>query len=310
MTDEGRGHIQHTERRAVRVDERAGIREEAGFFGSGEERLFGITYLPESSPVEAGIVFCEPILSQFRAHYRVGTLTARALAGAGLAVQRFQYRGMGNSDGDIMNLTLTSMIEDAREAMATLREVAGIAKAAYFGLNVGAYPAGALSRDGSPLVLDSPHPTGKSYFRAAFRAHGIYAMKEGAEQGATQVLLDEMNDTGLTSLLGCRLPKGLYDSLSAASLPEEIGDETRPVLLIGPGQSGELRADMRRLVEELEGRGLPITTEIRPKEDPFWYVANLAPENRAETGETAIRIAEWVKSRVTVPASTEGGAHG
>jgi len=310
MTGEGRGHIQDTEQRAVHVDASTGIREEAGFFGSGRERLFGFTYLPRSTPVEAGIVFCEPILSQFRAHYRVGTLTARALARNGIAVQRFQYRGMGNSDGDITNLTLASMIEDGREATNTLRTVAGVGRTAYFGLNIGAYPAAALSRDGSPLVLDSPHPTGRGYFRAAFRAHGIYAMKEGAEKSATQALLDEMNETGITSLLGCRLPKGLYDSLSSASLPEEMGDESRSVLLIGPGHEGELRADMRRLVDELEGRGLSITVEIRPKEDPFWYVANLAPENRAETGETAMQIAKWVKSQLTVAASTEGHGHG
>lgn len=309
MTDEGRGHIQDIGQRAVRVDTRAGIREEAGFFGAGSDRLFGITYLPQSEPVQAGIVFCEPILSQFRAHYRVGTLTARALAGAGVAVQRFQYRGMGNSDGDIAGLTLASMIEDAQEASTTLRDVVGMPSIAYFGLNIGAYPAAVLSRDGSPLVIDSPHPTGRGYFRAAFRAHGIYAMKEGAEKSATQTLLDEMRETGVTSLLGCRLPGGLYDSLAAASLAEEMGDNTRPVLLIGPGQSGELRGDMRRLVDELEGRGLAVTVEIRPKEDPFWYVANLAPESRAETGETAMRVAEWVKSQPTVAASSRGRAN-
>lgn len=310
MNDQGRGHPERADERAVRVDNQAGIREEAGFFGSGEERLFGLTYAPDAVPPHAGIVFCEPILSQFRAHYRVGTLTARALAGAGLAVQRFQYRGMGNSDGDISNLTLDSMLEDAREAAARLREVAGVGRAAYFGVNVGAYPAAALSRDGSPLILDSPPATGRAYFRAAFRAHGIYVMKEGAEKNASQSLVDEMNETGLTSLLGCRLPAGLHGSLAESTLLEQVGEEVRPLLLIGPGQSGELRTDVRKVVDELTGRGIPVTVEIRPKEDPFWYVANLAPENRAETGETAMRIADWVREKLPATVASEGGARG
>jgi hypothetical protein len=217
---------------------------------------------------------------------------------------------MGNSDGDISNLTLDSMLEDAGDAAARLREVARVDSVAYFGVNVGAYPAAALSRDGSPLILDSPPPTGRAYFRAAFRAHGIYVMKEGAEKSASQSLVDEMNETGLTSLLGCRLPAGLHGSLSVATLQEQIGDDVRPILLIGPGQSGELRADVRKVVEDLTGRGIPVTVEIRPKEDPFWYVANLAPENRAETGETAMRIADWVKEKLPATVATEGRAHG
>lgn len=304
MTDQGRGHTDMHDVRAMRFEASTGTSEVAGFFGSGEERLFGVTYLP-ARPAITGLVVCEPILSQFRAHYRIGTLTARALARDGLAVQRFQYRGMGNSDGDITRLTVASMIEDASAAADRLREVSDVQHVAYFGVNVGAYPAASLSREGNPLVLDSPPPTGRGYFRAAFRAHGIYAMKEGGEGSASRTLRDELEETGLTSLLGCRLPISIYQSLSEATLLDEVGEERRPVLMIAAGSGGELKPDMKGLAENMTVRGLDLTVEIRPKDDPFWYVANLAPENRAETGATASLIASWVK-RVSADGSTNG----
>jgi len=176
-----------------RIDQEAGIVEDAEFFGSGAERLFGLRYLPASGSPLAGVVMCGPILAQFRAHYRNGTLVARALAARGVAVQRFHYRGMGNSDGDVSNLDLSSMHEDAAAAGARLTEMIGSVPIAYFGVNVGAYPAAVASRPGQMLVLDSPPPNGRHYFRNAVRAHAVYAMqrenKETLSSSCEEVLV-------------------------------------------------------------------------------------------------------------------------
>jgi hypothetical protein len=71
---------------ARRVDEVAGLVEIAEFFGSGPDRVFGILSTPASSDAFAGVVMCTPVLAQFRAHYRTGVLTARALAARGVAL--------------------------------------------------------------------------------------------------------------------------------------------------------------------------------------------------------------------------------
>ncbi len=306
QTVEGGREMSELAGRSTRVDSTTGITEHARFLGPGPERILGITYLPRNAPA-ASVVMCEPILSQFRSHYRVGTLTARALAAAGVAVQRFQYRGMGNSDGDVSRMTLDSMTEDAALAADTLTKATAGVSPVYLGINVGAYPAATLSADGRPLILDSPPLSGRAYFRAAFRAHGIYAMKEGAEKTASGALMEELNERGLTSMLGCRLSIGLYESLSERSLEDALGAAPRKVLVVAPGSEGELRADMRQFTERLAEAGFDLDVEIRPKEDPFWFVVNSAPEDRPETGETALRIADWARA-ATAAGSLNGAS--
>ena len=285
---------------ARRVDHSAGIVEEAEFFGTGVARIFGIRYKPASSEPLAGVVMCDPILAQFRAHYRIGTLTARAMAARGLVVQRFHYRGMGNSDGDISDLDLASMTQDAQEAAARLVDQAGPVPVAYLGVNVGAYPAAVASRPAKPLILDSPPPNGRQYFRNALRAHSVYKLRhDSSEMLTADALSQELREPSAdVSLLGCRLSLGLYESLAGTSLIEEIGDSPRPTLLLALGQSGVLRPEGERTRAELVERGFPVEVEIREKVDPFWYVENSAPEDQPDAAETATRIADWLERQV------------
>lgn len=292
-----------------RIDQEAGIVEDAEFFGSGAERLFGLRYLPASGSPLAGVVMCGPILAQFRAHYRNGTLVARALAARGVAVQRFHYRGMGNSDGEVSNLDLSSMHEDAAAAGARLTEMIGSVPIAYFGVNVGAYPAAVASRPGQMLVLDSPPPNGRHYFRNAVRAHAVYAMqRENKENLTTEDLLEQLRGGSRdVALLGCRLSLGLYETMVATSLVEEVGDSSRPILMIGLGEEGSLRPEGERMRSELVERGFPVEVAVRDKVDPFWYVENSAPEDQPEIAVTAERITDWVQRQISeVPSGRTG----
>jgi alpha/beta superfamily hydrolase len=292
-----------------RVDQEAGIVEEAEFFGSGADRLFGMRYLPASGSPMAGVVMCGPILAQFRAHYRNGTLLARALAARGLAVQRFHYRGMGNSDGEVSNLDLSTMQEDAAAAGSRLTEQIGAIPLAYLGVNVGAYPAAVASRPGHMLILDSPPPNGRHYFRNAVRAHAVYAMqRESKENLTTEALLEQLRGGSRdVALLGCRLSLGLYETMVAASLVEEVGDSARPILMIGLGEAESLRPEGERMRSELVERGFPVEVAVRDKIDPFWYVENSAPEDQPETAATAERITDWVQRQISSVLSGRSG---
>ncbi len=282
--------------RAKRVDDASGIVEEAEFFGTGPDRLFGIRYMPSSMKPVAGVVMCTPILAQFRAHYRSGVLSARALAARGLAVQRFHYRGMGNSDGEQSALSLGSMTEDALAAATRLTEEAGPISIAFLGVNVGGYPAAEASKSGQPLILDSAPSSGRTYFRNALRAHAVYKLRrEGDQNVTTDTLLEELRRPDAdVSLLGCRVYLALYESLYAASLVDVVGDKPRPTMLIGLGEQGTLKPEGEKVRAELAGRGFDLQVEVRDKVDPFWYVENAAPEDQPETWETAERIAGWL----------------
>lgn len=74
---------------------------------------------------------------QYRAgSHRQFVLTARALAGAGFPVLRFDYRGMGDSDGE--QRTFESVHEDIRTAIDTLVRECGVSQVVLYGLCDGA----------------------------------------------------------------------------------------------------------------------------------------------------------------------------
>jgi alpha/beta superfamily hydrolase len=294
-----------------RVDRDAGIVEEADFFGAGSDRVFGITYLPDAAPPMAGVVMCDPILAQFRAHYRIGTMTARAIAGRGIAVQRFHYRGMGNSDGHISEMSLSSMAEDASRAAAHLKGHTGAVPIVYHGVNVGAYPAATVSQPDQMLVLDSPPPNGRQYLRNAVRAHGVYTMKTDSGGLTMDGLHAELRGGSPdVALLGCRLSLALYESLVESDLIGEIGGVPRPILMFGLGADGAFKPDGERLRTDLVGKGFPVEVSVRDKVDPFWYVENAAPEDQPDAIDTADRISDWIQRSIagTVESQVNGYA--
>lgn len=283
--------------RAERTDPTTGVHEEVEFFGPEPDRLLGLRYTPTFLEPHAGVVMCEPLLSQFIAHYRHGTLMARRLAEAGLAVQRFHYRSTGNSDGDIGALTLDRMHEDASLAAELVRASTGVREVAFLGVQVGSYPAAHVSRSGAPLVIDSPPRTGREYLKNAFRSHAVVMMQNGVEATPRETLLQQLEDEGVITLLGARLSRSLYRSLEGRSLLDEMGSEPRPLLLVGGSQAGELKPATQRIRSDLESAGFDPDTIARRKEDPFWYVDHAAPEDHKESAELAEQIATWVRGQ-------------
>jgi len=93
----------------------------------------------------------------------------------------------------------------------------------------------------------------------------------------------------------------------ATSLVEEVGDSSRPILMIGLGEEGSLRPEGERMRSELVERGFPVEVAVRDKVDPFWYVENSAPEDQPEIAVTAERITDWVQRQISeVPSGRTG----
>ena len=116
------------------------IEERALAFACRGAWLYGILSLPQAAAPQRGvlIVVGGP---QYRAgSHRQFTLLARDLAAAGIPAMRFDYRGMGDSEGDLQ--TFENVDDDVRAAIDRFfAEVPGMSEVVLWGLCDGASAA-------------------------------------------------------------------------------------------------------------------------------------------------------------------------
>lgn len=102
-------------------------------FMSGDQRVHGVLYRPDA-PVERAV-----LLLHGWSGYRIGpghllTEAARALAEAGHAAYSFDFRGRGESEWEVGQASLNSMIRDATRAVPVVLERTGAARVTLLGL--------------------------------------------------------------------------------------------------------------------------------------------------------------------------------
>ena len=136
--------------RTRRVDA-IGIVEEIGFVDSGGRQMFSALHRPDGAS-NAAVVICSPIQAEQLRNYRREVLLARELARQGLTVQRFHYRGSGNSDGSPADVTFETMLEDARTALRLMQDRADGA-IALVGTRLGASVAAIVGREADARAL-------------------------------------------------------------------------------------------------------------------------------------------------------------
>lgn len=277
-----------------RIDGGTGTVEEAGFHGPAGRRIFVCSHLPDRRPI-GGLVISSPLYAEFLHNYRKEVILARSLATAGVAVQRFHYRGTGNSDGDAAEVTFGSMLEDTMAAVDLLRAKSSVGHVAFMGTRLGALPAAsaAAGSDGSPVVLWEPALDPVDHFREILRAARIRDLKDGAPPPGGNPSLDELERAGNADVLGYSVHWDLLESFEGHRLPDELGDSPRPVLLLQLARAEQLRGPFARMLSALEEQGCSVEGRAIRATDSWWFSGN--PDDAARTLGAAVEAThEWL----------------
>ena len=145
------------------------MREEIDLFG-GPDLVFGCRHLP-AEPSGAGVLVCLGPPSDGPVDDGRAARLGRRLAAAGVAVQRFQYRGAWPSDGDPRDVGFDDLVGDAARALDLLRDRVEVRRVAFVGARLGALVAARVARaePGAPVALWAPVPDPRAALEQAAR---------------------------------------------------------------------------------------------------------------------------------------------
>ena len=162
-----------------------GVKERPLVFESCGESVCGILSLPATGVPQRAVVFTHGWSGHRCGPAGLLTAIARALAFAGCACLRFDFRGRGESEGDGLHATLATMSEDLRAAETALRQETGLPKTTLFGMCSGGNIAiGSLKNlpatEALALLSVYPFSDGDSFGRDVHRVWhflGVYLHK-------------------------------------------------------------------------------------------------------------------------------------
>jgi alpha/beta superfamily hydrolase len=275
---------------ALRTDAVGGIEETAGYLTSG---VFLSVHRSLTAQDGRAVLVCPTVHSGGLMNYRREVNLGRQLARRGFVAVRPQYYGSANSLGDDSELTLDTMVRDARAAVELVGAECSTDLCCIVGVRLGALVAAARHewRD-LPLALWEPVVKGSDYFREAFRAELMRRMRQkGDDDRPTRSDLEErMRTEGSVEVVGELIHRSFHESVHDRSLLPIPGGDGREVLLVGFGGSG----GRARLKEELVAAGSRVVQASSEVNETWWFQdEGTDPEVDAATASTV----SWILDR-------------
>ena len=266
-----------------------GTREEVEFFPSGDSRLFGCRHVP-AGPTVGGLLVCSPVLADFGANYQREVRLGRRLAAAGVVVQRYHPRGVGQSDGLGTDLTVDTMITDARAALDHLRGRYPEVTVGVLGTRLAAFAAAAVAAElvGAPVALWEPALDARRFVRDGLRARRVHQLRAGTSSDEEPEA--ELDRRGHLDVLGIPVGGPLFRTPPGHDVGALLGDDPRPILLVQFEARDDLRPEYQALVDRWTAAGCSVTARQCPSEETWWFV----PDRLAPVGELLDVTVEWV----------------
>jgi pimeloyl-ACP methyl ester carboxylesterase len=243
-------------------------------FHSGGQLIWGRLHVPASLPAP-GILMIPGFADTAGGIHNMHVQTARELCRSGFAVLRFDYRGLGESDGDFRDFTVHSGLTDARAALDALRGHPDVdsAKIGMCGFSLGGALAAELTAlDGKvhALSLWAPVAHMERVFNGFFK-----------EEHQLEVL-----SRGWMDWMGWRVGGAFLSTVGGINPTAALLSSAIPTLVIQgtndsevPPYNAETYAEAGAIVEWLD-RGDHLFSSVALKEEAIrltcqWFAAQL-----------------------------------
>ena len=116
------------------------------FFGSSKHPLYGVFHpATGTTQKKEGVLLCPPFGQEYMRSHRAFRQLALLLSKKGYAVMRFDYRGTGDSSGDIEDVSAEEWLDNIKTAAEELKETAFVTTIHIVGLRLGAILASSAS---------------------------------------------------------------------------------------------------------------------------------------------------------------------
>jgi len=201
----------------------------------GHQRLAGVLDQPDGDvPVRAHAIYahCFTCTKDLKAAYRMG----QALAGGGVALLRFDFAGLGGSEGDFSETNLSTNVDDLLAAAAWLRaehEPARLLIGHSLGGLAALFAAGELEEVRAVVTVGTPYEADHLRRRVGLGDGGAGPLSSqalaqpGPGGGPIEQASIEVNVAGRT----VQLRGQLFEDLTGHDPAEAIGGLGRPLLV-------------------------------------------------------------------------------
>jgi pimeloyl-ACP methyl ester carboxylesterase len=145
---------------------------EALFFGPSNQQIFAAYHPPVGGSGQVLTVICPPLFSEYMRTQLALRELAISLAERGQHVLRLDYRGTGDSYGDLRDIGISDWVEDIALAVREGRDLSGSSVVRLLGVRAGALLAcrsACASNDVQRLVLWDPVLDGAGYLQVLRR---------------------------------------------------------------------------------------------------------------------------------------------
>lgn len=244
------------------------------FFDSGGQQIFGASHSPTVAPL-GGVLVCSPLSKEWDTNHRREVMLGWELAAKGFEVQRFNYRGSGESGGDARDITFERMVEDAEAAMAKLLDKLGDdTRVIVQGTRLGALVAAEIAgrHRGAALAMWQPFTKGGDFFREVFRAQMIGDLKQGKRGASSKEIVKDLEQDGWVGVLGYPIGWKLYQTVANLSLFDMI-PEACDGSLVQMSARNQIRNEYTKLAQHFEQRGGQLDIDLVDDDEAWWFGA-------------------------------------